>query len=303
MNKNQMAEIMGLCKKIETKQGAGSIYSLGSKAANAGVKRWSTCIEDLDTILGGGLPKGRIIEVFGPESSGKTSLAYYLCSLHELCLFVPAEGTFDIDRAKLFGNREKQLLIYRDCKFAEDIIEKTMQFAKAGIPLIVIDSVPAMICKSQYEQTEKDILKQPQRGQLAALFSRTLKNLEDIIEISGTTVLFINQVRDKMDALMFGEKTQTPGGRALRHYASVRIQVGRKSWIEIPNKNPANTADDEKVGLITKCKVVKSKICNPFGETELPMFFQKGYVSHSEIKEIRAEMMKNNREMTKKGLQ
>ena len=174
-----------------------------------------------------------------------------------------------------------------------------MKFARAGIPLIVIDSVPAMVPKSLYEQTEKDIEKQPQRGQLAALFSRTLKNLNDIVEVSGTTVVFINQVRDKMDAMMFGEKTSTPGGHALRHYASVRIQVGRKGWIEVPNKNPANTASEEKVGIINKCKVIKSKICNPFGECELPMFFNKGYVSHDEIKETRLEIMKLHKELYK----
>ena len=107
------------------------------------------------------------------------------------------------------------MLVYRDCKHAEDIMDKTMQFSKAGIPLVIIDSVPGMVPKAQYEQVEKDIEKQPQRGQLAALFSRTLKNLNDIIEVSGTTVVFINQVRDKMDALMFGEKTQTSVRRLL----------------------------------------------------------------------------------------
>ena len=293
-------QIMELCKGIENKQGKGSIYSLGSKAANAGIPRWSTYIEDLDAVLGGGMPKGRMVEIFGPESSGKTSLAYHLGSLHKMCLFIPAEGTFDIDRAKLFGNKPKQMLVYRDCKHAEDIRDKTMQFSKAGIPLVIIDSVPGMVPKAQYEQVEKDIEKQPQRGQLAALFSRTLKNLNDIIEVSGTTVVFINQVRDKMDALMFGEKTQTPGGHALRHYASVRIQVGRRAWIDVPNKNPANTADAEKVGIITKCKVVKSKICNPFGECELPMFFSRGYVSHDDIKPIRLEIMQQNKEIYKK---
>lgn len=300
MNRENFQKIMMLCKKIEDKQGKGSIYSLGSSLANAGVSRWSTCIEDLNGVLGGGMPCGRMVEIYGPESSGKTSLAYFLCGLHELALFIPAEGTFDAERARVFGNRPKQLLVYRNCKYAEDIIDKIMDFSEAGIPLIVVDSVPGMVCKSQYEQTRKEPEKQPQRGQLAALFSRTLKNVEDIIEISGTTIIFINQVRDKMDALMFGDKTQTPGGRALKHYSSVRIQVGRKSWIEIPNKNPANTAEHEKIGLITKCKVVKSKICNPYGECELPMIFNHGYISHDDIDSIRKEMMKAGKEKYKK---
>lgn len=295
MNEKQLQQIMGLCKEIESKQGKGSIYSLGSEMANAGVKRWSTRIEDLDGVIGGGLPHGRIIEIFGPESSGKTSLAYHCCGIQPVCLFVPAEGTFDAQRAKMFGNRPKQMLVYRDCKYAEDIMDKLFKFAKAGIPLAVVDSVPGMVCRDQYDQVEKDPGKQPQRAQLPALFSRTLKNLEDIIEISGTTIIFINQVRDKMDAMMFAEKTQTPGGHALKHYACVRIQVGRKAWIEVPNKNPANTAQEEKVGIITKCKVVKSKVCNPFGECELPMFFDRGYVSHDDINPIRREIMDKNR--------
>ena len=111
MDKRQLMQIMELCKNIENKQGKGSIYSLGSKAANAGIPRWSTYIEDLDAVLGGGMPVGRMVEIFGPESSGKTSLAYHLGSLHKMCLFIPAEGTFDIDRAKLFGNKPKQMLV------------------------------------------------------------------------------------------------------------------------------------------------------------------------------------------------
>ena len=294
MNEKQMAKILDLCKEIEKKQGVGSIYSLGSKNANAGVKRWSTGIEDLDIITGGGMPKGRMIEIFGPESSGKTSLAYHLCSLHPMCLFIPAEGTFDIERAKKFNNRPKQMLVYRNATTGEDMFEKMFDFAEAGIPLIVVDSVPYMTPKALYEATLEDAEKQPQRGQLAAMFSRTLKPLNDIIERSGTTVIFINQVRDKMDAMMFGEKTQTPGGHALKHAMSLRIQVARRAWIEVPNKNPANSAKTEKVGLILKSKVVKSKLCNPLGEAEVPMFFDRGFVSFDDVSEIRKEIMAEN---------
>lgn len=300
MDSKQMEKIMAVAKDIEKKQGKGSIYSLGSKAANMGVKRTSTGLEDLDSILGGGLPKGRMIEIFGPESSGKTSLAYHLCSLYEMCLFIPAEGTFDIQRAKMFGNKPKQMLVYRDCTYAEDVITACNKFATAGIPLIVIDSVPHMVPKALYEQTLKDAEKQPQRGQLAALFSRCLKPLNDIIENTGTTIVFINQVRDKMDAMLFGEKFDTPGGRALKHAMSVRIQVGRRAWIEVPNKNPANSASTEKAGLIMKAKVVKSKVCNPYGEAELPMFFDRGFVSFEDLDSTRKEIMQRNNELYSK---
>lgn len=297
MDSKQIEKIMSVAKDIEKKQGKGSIYSLGSEAANLGVKRTSTALEDLDSILGGGIPKGRMIEIFGPESSGKTSLAYHLCSLFDMCLFIPAEGTFDIQRAKLFGNKKKQMLVYRDCTYAEQVISACNKFGAAGMPLIVIDSVPHMVPKALYEQTIKDTEKQPQRGQLAALFSRSLKPLNDIIENTGTTIIFINQVRDKMDALLFGDKFDTPGGRALKHAMSVRIQVGRRAWIEVPNKNPANSAASEKVGLIMKTKVVKSKVCNPYGEAELPMFFDRGFVSFEDIDSVRKEIMKRNKEL------
>lgn len=294
MDKNQMDEILKICKDIEKEKGVGSIYSLGSKHSKLDIPRLNSGIAEFDEILGGGIPKGRMVEIFGVESSGKTSLAYHLCGKQEMALFIPAEGTFDSQRAKSFGNKPKQLLVYNDCQYAEDIMEKMYKFAKAGIPLIVVDSVPGMVPKSLYETTIKDTEKQPQRGQLAAMFSRTLKPLNDIIEKSGTTVLFINQVRDKMDAMLFGEKYDTPGGRALKHYMSVRIMVGRRAWIEVPNKNPANSAATEKVGLITKFKVVKSKVSPPLGECEIPMFFDRGYVSFDDVNDIRKEIMKEN---------
>ena len=119
-----------------------------------------------------------------------------------------------------------------------------------------------------------------------------MPTVEEIIEVTGTTLIFINQVRDKMNAMMFGEKTDTPGGRKLKHACSLRIQVARKAWIEIPNKNPCNSATNEKIGLIMKCKVQKSKVCNPMGECEIPLFFDRGFVSFDEVKSIRTEIMR-----------
>ena len=118
-----------------------------------------------------------------------------------------------------------------------------------------------------------------------------MPSIEEIIEVTGTTLIFINQVRDKMNAMMFGEKTDTPGGRKLKHAASIRIQVARKQWIKIPNKNPKNSATEETIGMIMKCKVVKSKVCNPMGECEIPLVFSKGFVSFDEIQSIRKEIM------------
>ena len=293
MNDKQRAEIMKLCKKIEAKSGEGSIYSLGSKKAVMNIPRWSTCIEDLDHAIGGGMPKGRIIEISGPESSGKTSLGLWLCSLHDMALYVAAEGTFDAERAKTLGNKPKQLLVHRP-EYGEDAMDRVMEFTKAGIPLIVVDSVPALMPKEDYDKVEKTTEQELRIGGVARLLNKTLPVLVREVEKSGTTVIFINQVRDKMNAMLFGEKTDTPGGRALKFYSSVRIQVARRAWITVPNKDPRNTASEEKVGIITKCKVIKSKVCNPYSEAELPFFFDRGYVSHDDIKPIRAEKMKAN---------
>ena len=296
MAKTNKKAIIALCNSINKKEGEGSIYSIGSKNANLKINRWSTGIEDLDAIIGGGIPEGRIIEIFGAEASGKTTLLYHLCGLHELCLDIPIEGTFDAERAKVFGNKRKQMLIYR-AKYGEDALNKTIKFAKAGIPLIGIDSVPSMIPKEDAEKVlksaEKDSIEEQRIGGTARLLNKYLPTIEEIIEVTGTTVIFINQVRDKMNAMLFGEKTDTPGGRKLKHACSLRIQVARRAWIEIPNKDPRNSAKTEKIGLIMKCKAVKSKVSNPMGECEIPLIFDRGFVSFDEVPSIRKEIMKH----------
>ena len=296
-NKIDKTKIFALCEQIKKKEGEGSIFSLG-KDSGLKMKRWSTGIEDLDKITGGGFPCGRIIEIYGIESSGKTSLGYHLTARHELAVYIPVEGTFEESRAKVFGNKEKQMIIYR-ARHGEEAMSGAVKFAEAGIPIIVIDSVPA--CKPR-EDIDK-LKKMAETGQetteriggVARLMHRYLPLLEEICERTGTTVILINQVRDKLDALPFGEKTDTPGGRAPKFFSSIRIQVARKAWIEIPNKDPQNTAVNEKIGMITKCKIVKSKVSNPMGECEIPLIFDKGFVSFEEMQEIRKERMKSNR--------
>lgn len=294
MAKTNKEAIIKLCNSINKKEGKGTVYSIGSEHADLQIKRWPTGIEDLDAIIGGGMPEGRVVEIFGPESSGKTTLLYHLCGIHNLCLDIPIEGTFDANRAKVFGNRPKQMLIYR-AKYGEDAFNKTIQFAKAGIPLIGIDSVPSMVPKDDAEKVlksaEKDSIEEQRIGGTARLMNKYLPTIEEIIEITGTTLIFVNQVRDKMQAMMFGEKTDTPGGRKLKHACSLRIQVARRAWIKIPNKNPANAASEEVVGFIMKCKVVKSKVCNPLGECEIPCFFDRGFVSFDDVQPIRKELM------------
>ena len=133
-------------------------------------------------------------------------------------------------------------------------------------------------------------------GGTARLFSKSLPSIVHICEETGTTLVLINQVRDKMNAMLFGEKDDTPGGRAIKFYSSVRIKVARKAWIDIPNKNPKKSEAAEKVGIIMKAKIQKSKVSNPYGEAELPFFFDRGFVSFDDVNDIRKELMKRKKE-------
>ena len=134
-----------------------------------------------------------MVEVWGAESHGKTTLAYYLASLYDLCLFIPAEGTFDNDRAKLFGNRPKQMIVNRDCGSAEEILQTIRDYAKLGTPLIIVDSVPAMTPEKLTDRNAKDLTKEARMGMLPKLFSDFFPDLHRVIEKSGTTILWINQ--------------------------------------------------------------------------------------------------------------
>lgn len=286
-------EIRSVCKEIEKKSGKGSIFTTG-KTSNSQIPRWSTSIESLDEIIGGGIPKGRIIEIFGPESSGKTSLVYWLMSLHKIGVYIPIEGTYDEGRARSIGVKDNQMIVYR-ANYGEDALNAVIKFAKASVPIICIDSVPACQPRDDVDKIEKDMSNELRIGGVARLFSKALPSIVRICEETGTTVILINQVRAKMDAILFGDKDDTPGGRAIKFYSSIRIKVARRAWIEIPNKNPAVSSANEKVGIIMKAKVVKSKVSNPYGEAELPFFFERGFVSFDDIKKIRTELMKERK--------
>lgn len=279
---------------MEKKSGKGSIFLTG-KNVGLSIPRWSTAIEDLDSLVGGGFPKGRIVEIYGAESSGKTSLIYWLMSLHKLGVYIPIEGTYDEERAISLGVKPKQMIVYR-AEYGEEALNAVVRFAKAGVPIIAIDSVPACQPKEDADKFEKGAENEARIGGVARLFSKMLPTIQRICEQSGTTLILVNQVRDKMNAMLFGEKEDTPGGRAIKFYSSIRIKVARRAWIEIPNKNPAVSSNNEKVGLIMKAKVTKSKVSNPFGESELPFFFDRGFVSFDDVKPIRNEIMKKRKE-------
>ena len=294
--------IMKLCEEISKKEGDGSVYSLGKKGASLDIPRWSTGIPDLDAITGGGIPRGRTMEIFGAESAGKTSLAYHLCARHDICLNIPIEGTFDGKRAKMFGNRKKQMLVYR-ARYGEKAFNRAIRFAEEGVPLIVIDSVPSLQPKDDIDKIRKAVNTDSEQelrvGGVARLMDKYLPTLEDVIEQTGTTVIFVNQIRDKMKALPFGDNINTPGGHKLKHSASLRIQVARKGYIEIPNHNPRNTAAKEKIGMIMKVKVVKSKVCDPMREAEIPLFYDRGFVDFADLDDVRREVMAERKQKYK----
>lgn len=287
------AKIKKLCQEIAKKEGKGSIFVAGKGTAME-IPKFSSGIEDLDALLGGGIPKGRIIEIFGAESSGKTSLGYWLMSQVKRGLYIPIEGTYDEDRAFQIGVQVGQMIVHR-ANYGEEAVNDIINFAKAGIPLIILDSVAACQPREDVEKIEKDAANETRMGGTARLFSKTLPSIQRICEETGTSVILINQVRDKIGAMMFGDKDDTPGGRAIKFYSSVRIKVARRAWIEIPNKNPQVTANNEKVGIVMKCRVVKSKISNPYGEAELPFFFDRGFVSFDDVPDIRKELMAQRR--------
>lgn len=297
--------ILRLCNEIDKKE-KGSVYSLGSKSDALKIPRWSTGLIDLDNIIGGGIPKGRTIEIFGAESAGKTTLTYQMCAQHEMCLVIPIEGTFDAGRAKLFGNRPKQMLVYR-ARYGEKAFNRAIRFAEEGIPLIVIDSVPSLQPKDDIDKIRKavntDSEQEMRIGGVARLMDKYLPTLEDVIEQTGTTVIFINQIRDKMNALPFGDNIQTPGGHKLKHSASLRIQVARKSYIDIPNHNPFNTEAKERIGMIMKVKVVKSKVCNPMQSCEIPLFYERGFVDFADMDDVRKEIMAEHKKKYKEMLE
>lgn len=293
-------EIQKICKEFEKNNGEGSVFQIGSEKSILKIPRMSSGIEDFDEITGGGLPIGRVVEIFGPESSGKTSLAYWLASICKQSVYIPIEGTYDEQRAKSIGVKDKQMIVLR-ASYGEQVLDAVVKFAKAGIPLIIVDSVPACQPREDIEKLEKSSENETRIGGVARLFSKMLPIIVRECEKSGTILVLINQVRDKMNAMLFGEKDDTPGGRAIKFYSSIRVKVARRAWIEVPNKNPRISASNVKVGMIMKCKVVKSKVCNPFGEAEIPLFFDRGFTSFANLKEVRKEiMLKNSREA--KGL-
>lgn len=258
----------------------------GQSVEDVAVKRWSTGLPDLDYAVGGGMPCGRIIEMYGQESAGKTSLAYHLLARHPYALWVDFERTFDVGFAMGFGVLPDRVFLQRPF-WAEEGLESVLKFAREGCPFIVVDSVGAM--KTKNEMEEDNLLKGMMGTELARLLDRFMPQLVNACEDHGTTVLFINQVREKVGAMLFQDPYTTKGGRQLRHLASLRMKVARKEWIETEVQKKK-----ERIGQVVRIQVTKSKVCPPFREAELLMAFDRGFVVGEDVRFIVEQWRQKN---------
>lgn len=256
--------------EVNKSYGKGTLMPLNQSGAAEPVEVISTRCTVIDEATGvGGLPRGRIIEVFGPESGGKTTLTLHVIAEAQskggIALFVDAEHALDPEYAKKLGVNIDDLLITQpDC--GEDALQIVEIMTKCGeIDLIVVDSVAALVPRGELEGEMGDA----QMGAQGRLMSQAMRKLTAIARKTNTTIIFINQVRDKI-GVMFGNPETTTGGRALKFYASLRIDIRR-----ISSKKKGDTV----VGNETKVKIVKNKLASPYKECKPLLMFGQGFVN------------------------